>query len=209
MLKHLWTSAAFALLACSATAANAQSINFDTLDLSDQEWPNVDYFYDGGRTAGHWGPHYGVTFQPDAWQVFGGIAENPSIFVVALKNAAWISASNGFSDKFSFRYGTFGNATLSIYSGMDGTGSLLAERTFGQNMSNTSSTSTWSSASIDFGGLAHSVVIRSNPDEGFGIDDITFGAVPEPASWAMMVGGFGMMGAALRRRRAVAVRYAV
>jgi len=26
------------------------------------------------------------------------------------------------------------------------------------------------------------------------------GAVPEPATWAMMVGGFGLMGAALRRR---------
>lgn len=28
------------------------------------------------------------------------------------------------------------------------------------------------------------------------------GAVPEPASWAMMIAGFGMAGAALRRRRA-------
>jgi hypothetical protein len=27
------------------------------------------------------------------------------------------------------------------------------------------------------------------------------GGVPEPASWAMMVGGFGLMGAAMRRRR--------
>lgn len=209
MLKHLWTSAAFALLACGATAAHAQSINFDTLDLNNWEWPKVDSFYDGGSTAGHWGPHYGVTFQPDAWLVFSGMAENPSIFVIVLKDAAWISASNGFSDKFSFRFGTYGNATLSIYSGMDGTGSLLAERTFGQNLSNSSSASTWSSASIDFAGLAHSVVIRSNPNEGFGIDDITFGAVPEPASWAMMIGGLGLMGTALRRRRAIAVRYAV
>jgi hypothetical protein len=27
------------------------------------------------------------------------------------------------------------------------------------------------------------------------------GAVPEPASWAMMIGGFGLIGAAMRRRR--------
>jgi hypothetical protein len=32
----------------------------------------------------------------------------------------------------------------------------------------------------------------------------TSGAVPEPATWALMIGGFGMAGAALRRRRAVA-----
>jgi hypothetical protein len=30
------------------------------------------------------------------------------------------------------------------------------------------------------------------------------GAVPEPATWALMIGGFGMAGAALRRRRTMA-----
>lgn len=33
-------------------------------------------------------------------------------------------------------------------------------------------------------------------------------AVPEPTTWAMLIGGFGMMGAALRRREKVAVTYA-
>ena len=32
--------------------------------------------------------------------------------------------------------------------------------------------------------------------------------VPEPASWALMIGGFGMVGGALRRRQRVAVRFA-
>jgi hypothetical protein len=32
-------------------------------------------------------------------------------------------------------------------------------------------------------------------------------AVPEPASWAMMLGGFGLVGAAMRRRQRVAVRF--
>jgi hypothetical protein len=34
------------------------------------------------------------------------------------------------------------------------------------------------------------------------------GAVPEPATWGMMVLGFGLVGAAARRRRGVRVRYA-
>lgn len=33
-------------------------------------------------------------------------------------------------------------------------------------------------------------------------------AVPEPASWAMMVGGFGLVGGAMRGRRRIAVRFA-
>lgn len=33
-------------------------------------------------------------------------------------------------------------------------------------------------------------------------------AVPEPASWLMMIGGFGMIGGAMRARRRVTVRYA-
>ena len=33
-------------------------------------------------------------------------------------------------------------------------------------------------------------------------------AVPEPASWAMMIAGFGLVGGALRRRQSVAVTYA-
>jgi len=31
--------------------------------------------------------------------------------------------------------------------------------------------------------------------------------VPEPASWAMMVGGFGLVGGALRSRRKTAVAF--
>ncbi|CAM3031290.1 PEP-CTERM sorting domain-containing protein [Sphingomonas antarctica] len=38
---------------------------------------------------------------------------------------------------------------------------------------------------------------------------VTPGAVPEPASWALMLGGFGLMGAGVRRRRPqVTVTYA-
>lgn len=37
--------------------------------------------------------------------------------------------------------------------------------------------------------------------DAFGIDDISYGyAVPEPATWAMLIAGFGLVGAASRRR---------
>jgi hypothetical protein len=37
-----------------------------------------------------------------------------------------------------------------------------------------------------------------------GFRGVDYGAVPEPASWAMMITGFGLAGAALRRRRSLA-----
>jgi len=43
------------------------------------------------------------------------------------------------------------------------------------------------------------------PETETGSNDVRLpsGAVPEPATWAMMIGGFGMAGAMMRRRRAV------
>jgi hypothetical protein len=39
-------------------------------------------------------------------------------------------------------------------------------------------------------------------DDGYWIaDNFVFDAVPEPASWAMLIAGFGLTGAAMRRRR--------
>jgi PEP-CTERM motif len=43
---------------------------------------------------------------------------------------------------------------------------------------------------------------------GLGMWNVGGGAVPEPATWAMMVGGFGLMGAVLRRSRKPELRTA-
>jgi hypothetical protein len=43
-------------------------------------------------------------------------------------------------------------------------------------------------------------------EHGFALS--TAGAVPEPATWAMMIGGFGMVGGAMRRRKSATVRFA-
>lgn len=42
----------------------------------------------------------------------------------------------------------------------------------------------------------------------FEFDNLSTGAVPEPATWAMMIGGFGLIGAAARRRTRMNVVYA-
>jgi hypothetical protein len=45
------------------------------------------------------------------------------------------------------------------------------------------------------------------PAKDFVIDRVYFGAVPETASWAMMLGGFGMIGGAMRARRKAVVSF--
>jgi len=54
----------------------------------------------------------------------------------------------------------------------------------------------------DAGELFSSVTFSSTTNS-FEVDNLAVsGVVPEPASWAMMIGGFGLMGSAVRRRRA-------
>ena len=55
---------------------------------------------------------------------------------------------------------------------------------------------------INFGGAG----FQGGDDESWGLDNFSLravppGGVPEPASWALMIAGFGLAGAALRRRR--------
>ncbi len=59
---------------------------------------------------------------------------------------------------------------------------------------------------IRFSGTFTSLTLRSSTGEFW--SGMTFGesAVPEPATWAMLIAGFGMVGAAARRRRPVLAR---
>lgn len=43
--------------------------------------------------------------------------------------------------------------------------------------------------------------IFGSSGDAFEFDNLAIAAVPEPATWAMMIGGFGLVGAASRRRR--------
>ena len=68
----------------------------------------------------------------------------------------------------------------------------------------------WSLQTIDFTALtANSRLSFSGTGTsdtlGGYVDSIKLTAVPEPATWAMMIAGFGAVGAMLRRRRAIAL----
>lgn len=50
------------------------------------------------------------------------------------------------------------------------------------------------------GGYDRAVIVQ-NGGGGFELDNITIGSVPEPASWAMLIAGFGLIGTVSRRQR--------
>ena len=71
----------------------------------------------------------------------------------------------------------------------------------------------WSQQYLQFS-LASAGVLRfeaigTSESLGGYVDSIALSnAVPEPATWAMMIGGFGLVGGAMRRRGRMAVRLA-
>ncbi|QTD57656.1 PEPxxWA-CTERM sorting domain-containing protein [Parasphingorhabdus cellanae] len=56
-------------------------------------------------------------------------------------------------------------------------------------------------AAFDAIGFNLNFDVLANPDFAFNTNNINVSAVPEPATWGMMIFGFGMVGGALRRRR--------
>jgi hypothetical protein len=62
----------------------------------------------------------------------------------------------------------------------------------------------WQSRSFTFVGTGHDSIRLTATIPGNGgvfFDNVSVAGVPEPAAWALMVGGFGLIGGALRRRR--------
>jgi hypothetical protein len=54
---------------------------------------------------------------------------------------------------------------------------------------------------FDFGGAKINQIVLNSSSNSFESDNFAVAAVPEPATWAMMIMGFGMAGALIRRRQ--------
>jgi hypothetical protein len=100
----------------------------------------------------------------------------------------------------------------SSFGGNNATPFIIAVRTDGGTQTvATSGAVTGTGNWIQFGGsfvatssTANLSIFNDNSQASgndYGLDNISVTAVPEPASWAMMIGGFGLLGAAARRRR--------
>lgn len=241
MKKLVFAGIALALSAASiASGASASVITLDFEGIA--PYPNgsnvvIGGYYNGGTSSiGTSGTNYGVEFTTDALllclNTAGTSCSNTSRGGLGIptsqQGALFFPTANpmmnvaaGFDTGFSFVYSDpFAvGSTVSIFDGLNGTGSLLNSVTL-PGTPNGACNSTisfganycpFAAYSLAFAGVAKSVVF-GGPTNRQVFDDFTFGSitvgggggVPEPATWAMLIAGFGVVGAMARRRRVLA-----
>lgn len=208
-------------LGTSSLLANAAPVVLNFTGLGDQE--AVASYYDGGLggSGSGPGPSDGVTFESNAITAvslaIGGSAnifntpdgQNTAVFFLTGSGDV-MNVPAGFSTGLSFFETGPTGGTVSVYSGLDGTGSLLATlslpptppgATDGGVVSGVFSV--WAPVGVTFSGSAESVNFSGSAN-AIGFTDITLGAsapVPEPGTWALMV--TGLLGIVVAARKSV------
>lgn len=217
---NIATIAGMAAIAC-APAAFAQEVTLDFEGLENRE--GVEAYYGGGAgSLGSSGPDHGVIFAPEAMALIdtdaggtGNIANEPSpdtVLAWASGPSLVMNVPNGFSSRFAFYYSASASATVTLYDGVDGTGSVVDTVTL-QAQHNDSCTGdpdgdfcNWNFVSVNFTGVVRSVDFSGTADL-VGFDDITLGAannasapvsIPSmsPIGLLLLSGGLGLVGLA-------------
>lgn len=196
-----------------ATAANA-AVDVMTFEgLGDEEAINSYYNGGFGGSGSGPGPNFGVTFTSNSLSIIsvasggsGNFTNAPSGHTVAffLTGVGDImNVAGGFTTGFSFFYSDQVGHTgaVQVYSGLNGTGSLLASLSL---PSTPNPYNVFVPIGVSFSGTAE-LAIFSGSANYIAFDNITIGAsspggTPEPSTWAMMMLGFAGLGLAGYRK---------
>jgi hypothetical protein len=213
----LLAATASATLLMAAEAHATVVLTFEGLQNQEQ----ILSYYDGGHgSLGSVfpGPNYGITFDSNSLasisKAAGGTGNfsEPSppgsttaLFFGGAASSGVMDVTSGFTGALSFYYSAVGAGSVTVKSGLDGTGNTLATLTLPDTLNNGPSGSffnMWDQLSVSFAGTAESVVF-SGTVNGIGFDNITVGSatpsIPEPASLALL--GSGLFAFGLFRRR--------
>ena len=218
----------------TSTAAQAQVLNFEGINSAypSRDFANIQGFYNGGSSSqGTSGSNFGVEFSSNALAIClntvgascsntsrGGLGDPNSQrggLFFQTGSSTFMNRAAGFQNGFSFFYSAISSGgSFSVYSGLNGTGTLLGTLELATTPSNCGGLGGFCpfiAAGLSFEGIAQSVSFAGAADQ-IVFDDVTFGnsipgepgVVPEPATVALTAGGMLLLGAAARRRRRTA-----
>jgi PEP-CTERM motif len=216
----------------AATAAHADPVIDLTFEGINSTYPNtngyafINDFYNGGMSSdGTTGPNFGIVFSPNAQAIClnstsvtcsntskGGLGDPNSqegaLFFLS-GSSTFMDIAAGFTTGFSLNYASVSDSgSVSVFSGLDGTGTLLGTLNLNPDALGCSAYSAafcpFSPAGVNFAGIAKSIEFSGVANE-IVFDDVTFGSstpggVPEPSTWAMMMMGLAGIGLVARRR---------
>jgi hypothetical protein len=228
MRKRIAIAALLAGCLAASPAAATVSINFENIaPYNANTGTAVQNFYNGGTASnGASGTNLGVSFASNALTLClttagnfctpasrGGLGDAASAFTAMFftsGSSTYLNDSAGFTTGISFFYVTESfPGTVQIFDGLNGTGNLLTSLNLSINAAGCGAPfdaefCPFTIINLGFSGTGRSVVFGGTANQ-IAFDDISLGVgVPEPATWAMMLVGFGVLGFALRRRRRAA-----
>jgi hypothetical protein len=178
-----------------------------------QGFPPVAIFYNnaGAYPIGAFGeavpPDDSVSLSPDA------VGDRAAYFVTDLANAQSLSQTLFLNPgRYEFGFSAFAPQNGFTNLGDARFRATILGNTVADYLVSTGPVRTWQAFSgkttITTAGL-YTVNFQFdtnlNPSKDVVIDRVYVAAVPEPASWAMLIAGFGLVGAAMRRRSGAAV----